>query len=94
MSVGELAMLNKLLKVAISTPENYILKLYKTAVTPAEATTQASFTEANFTNYAARTLTRANWNAAAVSGLKAESSYNAVQSWTCGASGNTVKWAA
>lgn len=83
-------MLNKLLKVALSTNENYILKLYRTAVTPAEASTQASFTEANFTNYAARTLSRAGWNAAAVSGLKAESSYAGVQSWTCGTTGNTV----
>lgn len=89
-SVGELALLNKLLNNTLSSDEQYILKLYRTNVTPAEATTQASFTEASFTNYAARTLSRAGWQAAQVSSTKAESSYGAVQSWTCGTSGNTI----
>lgn len=89
-SVGELALLNRLLANLLSSDERYILKLYRTNVTPAEASTQASFTEANFTNYGPRTLSRAGWNAAAVSATKAESSYAGVQSWTCGTSGNTI----
>ncbi len=37
--------------------ENRTLKLYKTNVTPAESDTAASYTEADFTGYAATTLT-------------------------------------
>ena len=89
-AVGELALLNKLLSNVLSSDERYVLKLYRTAVTPAEAFTQGSFTEANFTSYAARTLSRAGWYAAAAVSLKGESSYAGVQSWTCGTSGNTI----
>ena len=90
-SEGELELLDKMLKDALSTDENYILKLYNNSYSPVEASTGSSFTEANFTNYAARTLTRALWNAAAVSTTKAESSYGtAPVSWTCGATPNTV----
>lgn len=86
---GELQLLDKMLKDALTVDENYILKLYRTDVTPGDTDTSASYTEANFTDYAAKTLTRAGWYAAAANGGVAESSY-ATQSWTCGASGNTV----
>lgn len=88
---GELELLDKMLKDALSTDENYILMLFKNNYTPDETDVSASFTEGTFTGYAARTLTRVLWNAAQVSTSKAESSYSsAPESWTCGASGNTV----
>jgi len=88
---GELQLLDKMLKDALSTDEDYMLKLFKNNYTPDEATIVASFSVATFTGYATRTLSRAGWNTAAVSTSKAESSYgSAPESWTCGASGNTV----
>lgn len=90
-NTGELELLDKLLKDALSTNENYILKLYRNDYTPDDNSVAGSFTEANFTNYAAKTLTRALWNAAVTVSGKAETSYgSAPQSWTCGASGNTI----
>lgn len=90
-SEGELELLDKMLKDALTVDENFILKLYQNNYTPVEASTGTAFTEANFTGYAARTLTRTNWNAAVASTSKAESSYGtAPASWTCGASGNTI----
>lgn len=83
--------MDKLLKDALSVDENYILKLFQNNVTPDQTFVPGSLTEANFTNYAAKTLTRATWNAAVTVSSKAQSSYgSAAQSWTCGASGNTV----
>ena len=87
---GELALLDKMLKET-SITDNYILKLYKNNITPDEDSDTSSFTEADFTNYVAITLTRATWNAAQVSATKAESSYGTVpQNWTCGTTGNTI----
>jgi len=88
---GELRMLDTLLKLALSTNENQILKLYQNNVTPTQASVPASFTEANFTGYAARTLLRSGWNNAVTVSNKAESSYGSTpQSWTCGTTGNTI----
>lgn len=88
---GELELLDKMLKDALSTDENYVLKLYKNDYTPDDNSVEASFTEADFTNYAARTLSRVSWNASVTVSNKAETSYGSgPQSWTCGASGNTV----
>lgn len=87
---GELRLLDTMLKLALSTNENHILKLYQTNVTPNSASVPASFSEANFTGYAARTLTRSSWNSAVTVSAKAESSYGSVQSWTCGTTGNTI----
>jgi hypothetical protein len=88
---GELRLLDIMLKLALSTNENHILKLYRNDVTPAAASAPGSFTEANFTGYAARTLTRTLWNSAVTVSTKAESSYGtAPQSWTCGTTGNTI----
>ena len=90
-NAGELELLDKMLKDALSTNESYVLKLYKNNYTPVDASTGGSFTEADFTSYVAKTLTRALWNAAVTVGGKAESSYGSGPlSWTCGASGNTV----
>ena len=88
---GELQLLDKMLKDALSTDENYILKLFQNNYTPDEDDAVGSFTEATFTDYAARTLTRALWNAAQVNATKSESSYGtSPSSWTCGATGNTI----
>lgn len=90
-NVGELELLDKMLKDALSTNEAYILKLYQNNYTPDDSSAPGSFTEATFTNYAAVTLTRALWNSAVTVSNKAETSYgSAPQSWTCGASGNTI----
>ena len=88
---GELELLNKMLKVALAADESYILKLFQNNVTPDSTFVSSSLTEANFTNYAAKTLTRAGWNSAVLVSGKAQSSYgSAAQSWTCGTSGNTI----
>lgn len=88
---GELQLLDKMLKDALSTDENYILMLFQNNYTPDQDDASGSFTEATFTDYAARTLTRATWNTAQVNGTKAESSYGTTpESWTCGATGNTI----
>jgi hypothetical protein len=88
---GELRLLDTMLKLALSTNENHILKLFKSDSTPSAASAPGSFTEADFTGYAARTLSRSTWNAAVTVSNKAESSYgSSPQSWTCGATGNTV----
>lgn len=88
---GEIQLLQKMLKVALSTDESYVLKLYKVDYTPISTTSKASFTEASFTNYAARTLTH-NWSAAVENASSAaQVSYGTTpQSWTCGATGNTI----
>lgn len=88
---GELELLDKMLKDPLVTDENYILRLYQNNYTPDDSSVPGSFTEASFTNYAAVTMTRANWNASVTVSNKAESSYgSAPLAWTCGASGNTV----
>jgi hypothetical protein len=88
---GELELLDKMLKDALSTDEKYLLRLYKNDVTPGDSDTTASYLIADFTDYANRTLDRFGWNAAQTSGTKAESSYGAApESWTCGATGNTI----
>ncbi len=88
---GELRLLDTMLKLALSTNESHILKLFQANYTPQANTANGSFTEANFTNYAARTLARGTWNSAVTVSNKAEASYgSSPQSWTCGATGNTI----
>lgn len=90
-NAGELELLDKMLKDALTTDENYLLKLYTNNVTPDDNSVTASFSQATFTNYAGRTLTRTGWNSAATIGGKAETSYGTgPESWTCGATGQTV----
>ncbi|MCB9949571.1 MAG: hypothetical protein H6824_01165 [Planctomycetaceae bacterium] len=88
-NAGELELLDKLLKDPLTTNEDYVLKLFQNDYTPDQTTVEASLTEANFTNYAAVTLTRSGWSDAVTVSNKAESSY-ATQSWTCGTTGNSV----
>lgn len=88
---GELELLDKMLRDALSVDEAFVLKLFTNNVTPDQTFASASLTEANFTNYAAKTLARASWNAATTVSGKGESSYGSnPQSWTCGTTGNTV----
>lgn len=79
-NVGEVVLLTNLL--AGGTLENMTLKLYRTNVTPAETDTAASYTEANFSGYAAKTLTRSinpgtTWGTPTTSGGTTSSSYAA-----------------
>ena len=91
MNEGELVLLDYMLKDT-SVTAAYILRLFQNDYTPVATSSDGDFTEATFTNYAEVTLARATWNAAVTNGSgKAESSYgSAPQSWTCGATGNTV----
>lgn len=101
---GEVQLLSELL--GQGTRSDWTLKLYKTNTTPAETDTHVSptGTEADFTNYASKTLTRSisgsTWSTPAsgaptggwsAESAVAESAYgSAAQTWTCGATGNTV----
>ena len=88
---GELQLLDKMLRAALSVDEAYILKLFQNNYTPDANATSTLFTESNFTNYVAMTLSRANWNASTLVSGKAQSSYGAnPQTWTCGVTGNVV----
>jgi hypothetical protein len=87
--VGELELLDKMLKDALSVDEDFTLKLYQNNYTPVNTSVAGDFTVATFTNYVDKTLTRAGWAAATTVSNKARSTY-AQQSWTCGASGNTI----
>lgn len=88
--VGEIELLDKMLKDALSVDETYTLKLYQNNYTPLASSVAGDFTEANFTNYTSKTLVRASWGAATTVSNKASSTYATIQSWTCGASGNTI----
>lgn len=87
---GELELLDKALKDALTVDENYLLKLYRNDYTPVQGSTATNFTAATFTNYAIKTLTRAGWNSATTVSNKAKSVYGTQQSWTCGSTGDTV----
>lgn len=49
--------------------QNLTLKLYSSNTTPAETDTEATYTEASFTGYAAIALAGADWAAAAASSI-------------------------
>lgn len=79
-----------MLKDALSVDENYTLKLYKSNTTPDQSSVAGDFTEADFTDYTAKTLTRTGWGAASTVSNKASATYGSAQTWTCGATGNTI----
>jgi hypothetical protein len=88
---GELELLDKMIRDHLSTDEKYILKLYKINHTPADADSTTNYTEANFTDYVPVTLSRGTaWNAAVTNGTLAEIQFGTQQSWTSGATGNTI----
>jgi hypothetical protein len=90
-NVGEVVLLSNLL--AGGSLENWTLKLYKTDVTPAEGDTAASYTEADFTGYSAKTLTRSvsggTWSTPSTSSGTTSSSY-AAQTFTSSGSSQTI----
>lgn len=66
---------------ATSTPENLSLKLYTNNYTPVATSTAGSFTEATFTGYSAKTLSRGSWGSPTTNGSgEAEITY-ADQTW-------------
>lgn len=68
-------------------PENLVLKLYQNNITPSDTDVAGTYTEANFTGYAAITLTGASWNAPSAGTI----TYSAQQTFTCsGASSNNI----
>lgn len=85
---GEVKLANLALNSAVS-GENFTLHLFQNTTTFYDNTVAGDLTEANFTNYTSKTLTRGNWTITSVGGA-AVATYNAAQSWTCGTSGNTV----
>lgn len=89
---GELQLLNVLVQGtnAANSTEAYKLRLFTNTDVPSSTWTTATPTEANFTGYGTVTLARASWGAATNVGGIANTVY-ATQSYTCGASGNTVQ---
>lgn len=83
---GELELLRKMLKDALSVDENYLLKLYRNNYTPDKDTTSTSFTVATFTGYATKTLTRSGWGTPTTVSDKASSTYSSAQTYTCSSS--------
>lgn len=63
-------------------PQDLVLRLYKSNTTPAETDTTASYTEATFTGYASTTLAGAGWTLA--EGAPSSASY-AQQTFTSSA---------
>lgn len=78
---GDVQLLTKMLQSALSVDENYTLKLYSNNVTPSKTDTSATYTEATFTGYAAKTLTRAGWGTPTTTSNVTTSTY-AQQSWS------------
>src|SRR5687768_12022606 len=89
---GEVLLLHKMLKAALSVDEGYTLKLYKSEVDLTSDTVAADLNavEADFTSYASKSLTRAGWDTVATSGGAALANYGTTQTWTCGSTGNTI----
>lgn len=89
---GELEILDKCLKDALSVNENYSLRLFKVNKTPDDSDVAVDYTaiEADFTGYVAKTLTRAGWGAAILVADTASSTYGTVQSWTATSAGNII----
>jgi hypothetical protein len=98
---GELELLKNLVgSTAGGTLEDWTLKLFRADYTPVVGSTGTDFTEANFSGYAAKTLTRTSWGAPSsvspsgtwvAAAAVAESVY-AAQTFTMngGATGNTI----
>ncbi|WP_254510427.1 hypothetical protein [Anatilimnocola floriformis] len=72
-----------------SVTDDIKLKLFKNNVTPSATSTVATFTQADFTGYSAKSLARASWTAPSTVSGKAYLSY-ADQTWTNGGSSQTV----
>ena len=89
-NAGEVKLLTTAIKTALSVDESFTLRLYKNNYTPLATSVVGDFTEADFTGYTSKTLTRAGWNAASSVSGTGTIVFGTAQTWTCGASGNTV----
>jgi hypothetical protein len=82
--VGEVELLKRVLYPASA--ENWTLKLYKTNVTPAESDTASSYTVADFTGYADKTITNtqsgATWAVPTTSTGTTSSTYGTTLTWS------------
>lgn len=87
---GVTLLLGKMLKDALSSGEDYTLKLYQNDYTPVPSSTAASFTECTFGGYAAKPLTRAGWGTPSLVSGKASTTYSVMQTWTLSGSPQTV----
>ena len=90
-NVGEIELLDRLLKGGSSVHDgSYTLHLFKNSYVPQDGSTLSNFTEADFDGYADKALAQSSWASVSLNtNDKAESSYSQ-QSWTCGATGNTI----
>jgi len=90
---GEIELLKKLL-INTSDSENYLVRLYNNNPILGNNTTLSDFTEATFTSYAQKTMVRGAsgncWATPTTNGSNQAESTGTVQSWTCGATGDTV----
>lgn len=84
---GEVELLDKMLKDALSVNEDYSLRLFTNNYTPVESSVLGDFTEPTFVGYAPVTLTRASWAGASTS-MGVTSTQYATQSWTKGDAGS------
>jgi len=89
-NAGEVKLLTLALKTALSVDESFTLHLYKNNYTPVATSAAGDFTVADFTGYTGKTLTRAGWAAASSVTGTGTIVYGTPQTWTCGATGNTV----
>ncbi len=87
-NVGDVRLLTELLDGGTAR-ENWTLKLGKTNVTPAKTDVAGSYTEADFTGYVPKTLTRtvggSTWATPSTTSNITSSQYNsgAPQTWNC-----------
>lgn len=87
---GERKLLNLMLKEPTTANQKFTIHLFKNDITPTDTTVVGDFTEADFTNYAAVDLLRANWNNAITDSGSGKSVYNSAITWTAGTTGNTI----
>lgn len=80
--VGEVLLLKAVVDPATTgNQENWTLKLMSANTTIAESDTAGTYTEATFTGYSSKTLTRGSWGTPATASGTTSSSY-AQQSWS------------
>lgn len=88
---GASVLLTKMLISALSTDENYTLRLFQNNHTPAYTDTSANYTACSFAGYSDTTLTRAGWGAVTINGSnQATTTYGTAQTWTCSSGSQTV----
>lgn len=77
---GEKTLLTWMLD-STATPENLSLKLYSNDHTPTATDDGTAYTEATFTGYSAKTLSRGSWGTPSTSDGVASIAYSAAQTW-------------